>query len=35
MAADFTKLENSLIKDFGSMDEFFKTMQEDLELIED
>lgn len=33
MAADFSRLESAVIKDFGSMEEFFKTMQEDLEII--
>ena len=35
MAADFARLESAVIKDFGSMEEFFKSMQEDLELIEE
>ena len=35
MATDFDKLESSITKSFGSMDEFMKAMQEDLELIED
>lgn len=33
MAADFARLESAVVKDFGSMEEFFKNMQEDLELV--
>ena len=33
MASDFSRLESAVIKDFGSMEEFFKVMKEDLELI--
>lgn len=35
MGADFAKLEGEVVKDFGSVEEFFKVMQEDLELIEE
>jgi len=35
MASDFSKLEDAVSKDFGSVDEFFKAMHNDLELIED
>lgn len=35
VGADFAKLESEVIKDFGSLEEFFKVMQEDLELVEE
>lgn len=35
MAADFGKLESSITKDFGSVNDFLKYVNDDLELVED
>lgn len=35
MSKDFAKLESEIAKEYGSVQEFFKSMQDDLELVDD